>query len=131
MRASLAALLLGLIPAALASEDTSFDRQLAVGAARPYVESWLRWHPVQTGHLNWADPIVEFVPSPTTGPVTGYVAVFFPQLGGNGSGDAIFEVRGDAQHLIIVAWGYMPDLKAMKTHFEAQVRAGSAPDGGT
>ena len=53
MRASLAALLLGLIPAALASEDTTFDRQLALGAARPYVESWLRWHPVQTGHLNW------------------------------------------------------------------------------
>jgi hypothetical protein len=129
MRALAAALLLGLVPVALASEDTKFDRQLAVDAGRPYVVSYLQRHPVQTGHLNWADPVVEFVPSPAAGPTFGYVAVFFPQVSGKGSGAAIFEVRDDPGHLIVVAWGYMPDLQAMKARFEAQVKAGSIPDG--
>jgi hypothetical protein len=107
-------LAIGLIGMAHVSygEQPLFDRDLAVAAAQPYVEAYLRWHPVRNaGPFDWNHAQVVFVRGPESSTTKGYVGVFFPETEGSGAGFTCFTVWGLLPDRIGPAvWGYLPSL---------------------
>jgi hypothetical protein len=105
------------------AESPQFDRVLAVQAGRAYVESYMRQHPEATfPHLDWRGATVEYVPS-KHGHFDGYVAAFFPAIGGVGGGFTIFNAAGN--HMFPTEFGYSNNLAVAMANFKRQAADGS------
>jgi hypothetical protein len=107
--------------------ESTYDQQLAVAAARAYVQSYLRLHPAEhAADLDWEHPRMQFVARPT-GAFKGYVAVFFPEQHGSGEGHAYFEWSSSPGHLFVVEWGVTGSLIEEMSEFGRAAANGTLP----
>ena len=107
------------------ADAPQLDRDLALTAARAYIESYLRWHHiVPPPTLDWGKETVEHV-AVKHHQYIGYVAVFVPASGSPGGGFAFFDVGGSSSdHLIPGCWGYAGNLSHEISYFRQSVAAG-------
>jgi hypothetical protein len=122
-------LLIAVFCAHISSADApAFDQELAIGAGRAYIDSYLRWRPVSPQpKLDSTKTTLEFVPS-ANGDFRGWVGVFVPDSAGYGGGFAVFHVGTlHPGYLLLEGWGYTPGLKDGITRFKEAAAAGKNP----